>query len=389
MNIENYIEGQYRELSTEINLEYEDLYKNFNYRKLTEIFSTLHHKLVSLFKIMNERLPTGEYEAHFWADPSRELITTIDISLGLQRTLKNTKYAFTLDEYYNTIIKNCNKFLSSSGGSALPPNMEKIELYYTIPIFILQNTITITNELITNSLELQLIGSGSYANVYKYKDTFYNTFFALKRAKKDLNDKELLRFKQEFDTLKKCNSPYILEVYNYNEEKSEYIMEYMDYSLYSYYEKYNSTITYTERKGIAMQVLKAFEYLQSKSYLHRDINPKNVLLKKYDDVFVVKISDFGLVKTPESTLTSQSTEFKGYFNDPSLVLDGFISYNMIHETYALTRLIYYIMTGKTNIEKNENIQLKSFVEKGLNTDKSKRFKNIFELIEHFKLIINK
>jgi len=42
------------------------------------------------------------------------------------------------------------------------------------------------------------------------------------------------------------------------------------------------------------------------------------LLKKYDDVVVVKIADFGLVKVVDSDLTSASTNFKGYFNDPSL-----------------------------------------------------------------------
>ena len=58
---------------------------------------------------------------------------------------------------------------------------------------------------------------------------------------------------------------------------------------------------------------------------------------------VVKIADFGLVKIPDSTFTTVNTEFKGYFNDPSLVVEGFNTYNMLHETYALTRVIYYVL----------------------------------------------
>lgn len=76
MNIENYIESQYRELlsCSQINVEYSDLYKSFRNQKLREILMTLHHDLVGLFRTMNERLPTGEHEAHFWAEPSRDLI---------------------------------------------------------------------------------------------------------------------------------------------------------------------------------------------------------------------------------------------------------------------------------------------------------------------------
>ena len=36
--------------------------------------------------------------------------------------------------------------------------------------------------------------------------------------------------------------------------------------------------------------------------LHRDISLSNVFVKHYEDVDVVKIGDFGLVKIPESNL---------------------------------------------------------------------------------------
>jgi hypothetical protein len=42
MNIENYIESQYRELVDRINIEHMDLYKTIKHDKLREIFSTLH-----------------------------------------------------------------------------------------------------------------------------------------------------------------------------------------------------------------------------------------------------------------------------------------------------------------------------------------------------------
>lgn len=388
MNIENYIETQYRKLQeiSQLNIEFSDLYSSINHEKLREIFTTLHYDFTSLFKSMNRRLPTLEDGAHFWADQSRRLISTIEITLGLFKTLKNTQYAFDIDDYYLGIINKCLEFLSPSGGSRIPSYMKQVDLYYTIPIFKTLLSITVDSTPVQNSFELKQIGSGSYARVYKYKDSFYNRLFVLKRAKKDLNDKELLRFKREFEEMKEFSSPYILEVYCYNENKNEYIMEYMDYTIDKYISQNNSELTLTQRKNMVQQILRAFKYIHSKDRLHRDISPKNILLKKYDDTIVVKIADFGLVKVPDSSLTTASTEFKGYFNDPSLILDGFDTYNILHETYALTRVIYFVMTGKTNTDNISDQKLRGFVQKGLNSNKSVRFQNVTEMLQAFLVI---
>lgn len=386
MGIENSIEKYYRELGLSISEEFVDLYKDLKNPKLIIIFSTLHSSFISLFKSMNTRLPSGEHGAHFWAEQSRNLIATIDITQGLQRNLINSNLSFKLDKYYDDLIFSCNLFLSSNGGSLIPPGMDKVDLYYTIPIFILENNIEITNVETKQTCQLKQIGEGSYALVFKYKDEFYNRNFVLKRAKKDLEEKEIKRFKQEFEEMNKLKSPYIVEVYNYNETNNEYIMEYMDCTLSDYIQKNNTKLDEKQRKSLILQVLKAFEYLSSKELLHRDISPHNILLKEYDDCVIVKISDFGLVKIPDSKLTNVATEFKGGFNDPSLMTEGFSTYNTLHEIYALTRLIFYIITGRTNTDNIENDKLRSFVQKGLNSDKNQRFKNIDEFSEYVKSI---
>ena len=90
------------------------------------------------------------------------------------------------------------------------------------------------------------------------------------------------------------------------------------------------------------------------------------------------------MKVPESSLTSHSTEFKSYFNDPSLIVEGFDAYNIPHETYALTRVIYFVLTGRTNVENISNQNYKNFVEKGLSTEKSTRFQDITEMLQAFR-----
>lgn len=233
---------------------------------------------------------------------------------------------------------------------------------------------------------LHLIGEGSYALVYYYKDDFYDKKIVLKRAKKDLTDKELERFKREFDELKSFKSPYIIDVYSYNDVNKEYTMEYMDSNLYDFIKKNNNRLTIVERKKYVYQVLKALKYIHSKGRLHRDINPKNILIKIYDDVQVVKLSDFGLIKQKESTLTTVNTDFKGWFNDPNLKIIGFDQYDMSHEIYALTMTILYLMTGKTNIKEIKNMELLKIVKKGMNPDIFQRYKNLDELTNDIRKI---
>ena len=234
--------------------------------------------------------------------------------------------------------------------------------------------------------ELKAIGSGSYATVSKYYDKRYDRWFAVKKAKQNLDDKELIRFRREFDDMKKLNSPYIVEVYTYDEKKNQYIMELMSESIEKYVLDNNANLAYSVRINLIMQTLRAIEYIHTKGYYHRDICPKNILIKKYDDTIVVKLSDFGLVKENNSELTSDSTDIKGYYNDPALQIEGFKNYGILHEIYALTRLVVFILTGKNNYDKIKDAKIKSFLAKGTNPDKSKRFQTIDELRQAVRLL---
>lgn len=380
MNIENYLEGKYRELGGYINTDYLDLYNTFTNTRLQVILSTIHNIFINNYEAMNTRLPTTDSTEYFWANNSRELLLAIDILQNLEKILSQTENAFIIDEYYQGVIKLSSSFLQQYRGSQIPAGIDKIEIYYTIPIVRKKDAVTIASEgTETRNANLVFVGSGSYAKVYYYNDTFYNCRFAVKRANADLSPKEIARFKQEYEEMSKLSSPYILKVYNYNQNKNEYIMEYMDQCLAQHIINSKPTPTISSRIRIISQILNAFSYIHSKELLHRDINPNNILIKKYENSLVVKISDFGLVKVPESKLTTPHTSFKGAFNDPALVTEGFSTYCMEHETYALTKTIAFILTGSAMVSKIRDTSLKALIDKGLSTDKRKRFHSVNEM----------
>lgn len=374
--INAFMENKLQEFGCDTSNKFFTLYSHVKNEKLKLLFSSLHAALNELIKKMNTRIPGG----HFWANESRYLLWVIQTIYELHTNLANTQYAFDIDTYYQQFFTKSQSFLRSSNGSQIPDDFEKVQLYYIQPIFRpLQHFNNIRNGF---SQALTLIGEGSYAQVYKYNDTLYDKTFVLKRAKRNLSSKEIERFKLEFTQMKKLKSPYIVEVYSYDEENNQYIMEFMDCTLLEFMRYNNANLNLAQRKNIINQILKGFSYIHAKKLFHRDISPCNILIKKYEyNVNVIKISDFGLVKYPESTLTTAETDFKGVCNDPALRLCGFKNYNMAHEIYALTHIVMFVLTGKQNFQDIKNKDLRAFLEKGQNPDASKRFRTITELRE--------
>ena len=80
------------------------------------------------------------------------------------------------------------------------------------------------------------------------------------------------------------------------------------------------------------------------------------------------------------------SDIKGSLNDSNLSVIGFKNYSMEYETYALTRLILFVMTGKTNLEKIKDNNIRNFVLKGTNGDVNKRYKSINEMVVDFNKI---
>lgn len=324
---------------------------------------------------------------YFHAQDSRDYLDLIEKIESLRSKLKSTEYEFKIcKDEYDDFIRRTRRFVVKSGGSNIPKGFEPIEVEDLKPVFKMTSSIEIINENKKIYSTLKSVGEGSYAKVFSYIDPTYNIPIILKRALHTLDNKEIKRFKQEFEILKRLNSPYVVQAYSYNEFLNEYTMEYMDQTLYDYILRNNSALSLNQRKGIIAQICKGVEYIHSKNLLHRDISLVNIFVKHYEDVHVIKLGDFGLVKNPENTLTSLQTEFKGSLNDPNLINVGFSNYEIRHETFALTRVCYFVLTGRTNITKQKEGAIKDLWNKGTNANINERFNSVDELRTAVNLI---
>lgn len=382
MSIEGLLERQKRELiglyGPKDEELYEYLYEDIQYKKLGEVFTKLHASFDELFKFMNHK---NRGNKHFNAQDSRELLNLISFYERMKVQLLKNGIDFKCNENYESIISECKKFLRTSNGSEIPIDFPDIIIQDDEPIFILGGTISLNTVNDNQKVSLKKIGEGSYAKVYKFKDPNYHIHLVKKHAKEFLNDKELTRFKNEYIDTSSLNSPFIIRVFSYNEEENSYIMEYVDEDLDKYISNRNNTLSPAKRRSMINQLLSGFEYMHSKKILHRDISYKNILVKVHEDgTDMIKIADLGLVKRPDSDLTSLDSEIKGSINDHTdLARVGFSNYSIEHETFALTKVIYFILTGRKNFHREKDPALKEFLEQGTHSDKAQRFKSVGEI----------
>ncbi|NRQ69712.1 protein kinase [Bacillus cereus] len=363
---------------------YEIIYSEYEHL-LSHLFASLHYHINNSFQTFNIDISNASLST-YCSDRFKKIIDDLE---ELQTVLKGTKYNFDIIPSYKKPLNDIKEYLFQiSNSQDYPPfNFKKIELEKYNPIFHLKSTISTDKSGVSIPYDLEFIGEGSYAIVHKYKDKFYNRFFALKTARKNLNSLELERFRTEFFEMKKLKSPYVLDVFYFDEENHRYIMEHAESSLSDYIKNHNNSIDVSKRIEFVQQIFKAFTYIHSKNILHRDISPSNILLKMYDGTELIKVSDFGLVKLPDSQFTNQLTEIKGSFNDPILTEVGFANYKLHHEIYSLSRVIYFIFTGRTTKGSFMNTEFQTFIEKGTNTNVQKRYKNVEEMRIDFEKII--
>ena len=233
---------------------------------------------------------------------------------------------------------------------------------------------------IDNFILTNIIGSGSFGNVYKCKNKIDNVNYALKiislngdnyekifresRIMATLNHKNIVKYNTSWiDNSYKFPEIKGLE---YDSEGSSSItqcdtthnyylfiqMELCEMSLTDYL--LNQDFNYRERLNIFKEMVLGVNYLHSNNIIHRDLKPSNILLNKSG---VVKISDFGMSTTLLDSKDKQvGSDLIGtlLYNGPEVLTKN--EYSCYSDMYSIGVILYEMLnTFKTSMEKYENI----------------------------------
>ena len=338
------------------------------------IFANLQERLNTHFEAINGRVNTTKY---YWADSSRDLLALIEEVPEALFVLQQAGVEVRFSPEYQAEIERCKPWLANFRGSTVPDDFTPIKVIKYSPVFVRPDA-TVRLRKNGSNQSLHLVGEGSYAKVFSFEDPDYGIKFALKRAKSELPERDLYRFREEFRILKSLSHPYLVEVYQYDEARNEYKMEFCDETLRHFIGRRNASLGFDYRKRIALQFLYGINFLHIKGYLHRDVSLQNILLKTFgDDAVLVKLSDFGLVKDTSSTFTRTQTEMRGTIRDPQL--HAFKDYSVTNEIYAIGWVLSYIFTGKESLITGRD-GVKGIVRKCTDQDTNLRYTNVRSII---------
>ncbi|XP_047950008.1 germinal center kinase 1-like isoform X5 [Salvia hispanica] len=154
--------------------------------------------------------------------------------------------------------------------------------------------------------DLELIGRGSFGDVYKGYDKELKRDVAIKAIDLEESEDEIEDIQKEIAVLSECRSPYITEYYcSYlHQTKLWIVMEYMAGGSVADLIQPNLPLDEVSIAWILRDLLHAIEYLHSEGKIHRDIKAANVLLTESGDV---KVADFGVSAQLTRTISRRKT----------------------------------------------------------------------------------
>ena len=207
------------------------------------------------------------------------------------------------------------------------------------------STATIKTKTPIKYRHIRKIGQGGFGEVWECERMNDGARVAQKKALTNLDDDGLKRFAREVRILSKLDHPNIVKIIGRRllTPPFWYIMPLYDHSLETIVPE---LVGEPERIApIFSSVLDAVEYAHSEGVLHRDLNPRNVLMNGDTDLV---ISDFGLGRfvDSESTRQTQTGFHMGtvLYMPPEQLNDAKTADERA-DVYSLGRLLYELHTG--------------------------------------------
>ncbi|HNT54664.1 MAG TPA: serine/threonine-protein kinase, partial [Anaerolineaceae bacterium] len=194
----------------------------------------------------------------------------------------------------------------------------------------------------------ELIGSGTYAEVYKAEDTVLQRTVALKLIKSALlsDNEAMARFLQEARTAARLTHPHIAWVWDLGEADGRYYlaMRYIDGLSLDKVLKNQGCFSWNDALLVVTQVGEALAFAHHRGLVHRDIKPQNIM---YSPTEGAVLTDFGLVRAMEAS--SIGTRTGAIMGTPAYMAPEIWQgepASPATDQYALACVLVEILTGR-------------------------------------------
>ena len=145
--------------------------------------------------------------------------------------------------------------------------------------------------------KLNLIGKGSFGEVYLVRFKLNDKYYAMKI----LNKKNIISFNQEEhtkterDLMVKVNCPFIIDIkFAFQDKQYLYLLtEFMQGGELFFHLFKDKRFNNEKAKFYTIEIILAIDFMHKKKMIYRDLKPENVLIDKTGHI---KLTDFGLSK---------------------------------------------------------------------------------------------
>ncbi|MBD2598309.1 serine/threonine protein kinase [Nostoc spongiaeforme FACHB-130] len=254
------------------------------------------------------------------------------------------------------------------------------------------------------------LGSGGFGKVYKALNEENQQYVALKFLKSKLQLEEEWQevnginydnveeeFVKEANNLQKCFHSNIVEFIDLKKTHNGWciVMEYIDgKNLKDWLEKQDQPLTERNALNYIRQIGEALEKIHSLGIVHRDVAPKNIILKRNSSQVI--LIDMGISRhfSQDNSKTISKAYSKG-FTPPEQEREYPAIKGSFNDVYALAATFYYLLTKDVpshfsirekkdtfipKLSKNNSIskKTKEAIEKGMKLKWNERPKSIAE-----------
>ena len=214
------------------------------------------------------------------------------------------------------------------------------------------------------TLERQISETGM-SNIYIARHALLKRRTAIKILKKTVATDEFIhRFEREVQLASQLRHPNTIQIYDFGrtaDGRPYFVMEHLDGLTLTELINHAGPIPPGRVIHILRQAAAALREAHEQGMVHRDVKPDNVMLCRRGEDDVVKLLDFGLVKTLESAQTRDITKQLKVLGTPRYMAPERLlnpaDADARSDIYALGAVGYFLLTGRPIFDGNDSLEI--------------------------------
>ena len=276
------------------------LYKLTKTGKMKKLYFKLYNYDLYYYKEKNSKffkgmrnLSTYFLELKFMIayDKNRDKNSEINLNIKDMQNISQNKRIINGIEYYFFLLIN----IKNEAHYYYTPELQTYKNWVHNLKILLKHKDIYQQYLFNN-----IVGKGKNCLVFNAYDIINKRNVAIKKIdKSNLTLEDLSLIQTEIDTLKVCQHPYVVKLYEIIETYKEVniILEYCELgNLYSYLSQIKFNINEEQIATYIHDISKAVYSMHNLGIIHRDLKLSNIALTKKNNKNEIRILDFGLSK---------------------------------------------------------------------------------------------